>query len=104
MKIVLLCLMVLLLQVVVAQPPQTKLLIAQETWVIASGASSFRVITASDSLSHWIMAKYEDSLIVRVSYVQKEDRKGKYWERSFYFKNEDYKEIITFIRNPKSHY
>ena len=81
-----------------AQPPSQKTLVEDETWVVASGKSSFRVITSNDSIAHWFMKKYEKKGIVRFTYVQKRDRKGLYWERSFYFKNEEWNNVVEFIK------
>lgn len=84
----------------VTNPPSEKTLIANETWIVASGKSAFRVITSNDTIAYKIRSKFEESGdITRFTYVQKSDRKGRYWERSFYFKNEMWNSIVLFINN-----
>ena len=80
-------------------PPVQKTLILDETWIVASGKSSFRIITSNDSVAHKFMAKFENSGMDRFTYVKKNDRKGDYWERSFYFKNECWNIVTLFINN-----
>jgi hypothetical protein len=80
-------------------PPPQKELVADETWIVASGKSSFRVICSNDSISHWIRRKFENNGITKFTYVLKKDRKGQYWERSFYFKNEEWNMVVLFINN-----
>jgi len=82
----------------VTGPPTEKTLIADETWIVASGKSAFRVITSNDNIAYKIRSTFEQSGdITRFTYVQKSDRKGKYWERSFYFKNKKWNDIVLFI-------
>lgn len=80
-------------------PPVSKVLVADETWIIASGKTSFRIITSNDTISHRLMAKFENNGMDRFTYVKKSDRHGVYWERSFYFKNECWSMVTLFINN-----
>lgn len=86
-------------QVKVSAPPTEKVLVADETEVIASGKTEFRIITSNDSISHYLMRKFENNGMTKFTYVQKSDRHGKYWERSFYFKNESWNAVVLFINN-----
>ena len=84
----------------ISGPPTEKTLIADETWIVASGKSAFRVITSNDTIAYKVRSKFEQSGdITRFTYVQKTDRLGKYWERSFYFKNEKWNDIVLFINS-----
>jgi hypothetical protein len=83
----------------VSSPPSQKELVADETWIVASGKSGFRLISSNDSISHWIRRKFEGDGITKFTYVLKKDRHGQYWERSFYFKNEDWNKVVLFINN-----
>lgn len=92
-------LLLLSVQIMGQKIPEKKTLVADETWVVPSGAASFRVITSNDSVAHWMMKKFEEDGLKRVSYLRKEDRKGKYWERSFYFSNKEWDKVKEFIKN-----
>lgn len=61
-----------------------KALICNETW-FSSSSKTFRIITSDDKVAHFIMSKYEN-VMEKFTYTRKSDRKGYYWERSFYFK------------------
>lgn len=78
-------------------PPSQKVLIADETEVVASGKTSFRIITSNDSIAHFIMRKFENNGMTKFTYTPKKDRHGRYWERTFYFKNEMWDEVANFI-------
>jgi len=80
-------------------PPVNKVLVAKETWIIASGKTSFRIITSDDSVAHKLVRKFEGNGMTKASYIQKEDRLGYYWERSFYFKNDSWNMVTLFINN-----
>lgn len=82
----------------IGSPPAEKTLVGKETWVVKSGESSFRFITANDSVAYWIRSRFEkDWTIKSMSYVQKKDRHGTYWERSFYFKNEEWDNVVSYL-------
>lgn len=83
----------------ITAPPTEKVLVADETQIVASGKTGFRIITSNDSISHWLMRKFETDGMTKFTYVQKKDRHGSYWERSFYFKNESWNSVILFINN-----
>ena len=83
----------------VAQTAAQKKLIEDETWIADSGKSSFRIITSNDSIAFYLRRKFENNGITKFTYVQKKDRHGYYWERSFYFRNEDRNRVLLFIRN-----
>lgn len=85
-------------QLKVDSPPVTKILIDSQTYVMASGKSSFRIITSNDTIARRFMGNMEDCMD-RVSYIIKTDRNGKYWERSFYFKNSYWNIVALFIQN-----
>ena len=82
-----------------AQVATQKKLIQDETWIVNSGKSSFRIITSNDSIAHYLRRKFEHNGITKFVYLQKKDRHGYYWERSFYFRNEDRDRVILFIQN-----
>jgi len=66
---------------------------------VKSGEKRFRIITSHDSVAYWIRSKFErDWTIEDMNYSQKKDRKGVYWERSFYFKNEDWDKVIGYLK------
>ena len=79
-------------------PPLEKTLVADETWIVMSGKTSFRVITSNDTIAHRIMKRMENRM-TKFTYVQKRDRMGNYWERSFYFKNDEWNYVVLFINN-----
>jgi len=95
MKILLLLLLIISFSHVQAQK---RALIADETWLASSGSSSFRIITSNDTISKMISGKFI-SIVTKYTYVMKKDRKGKYWERSYYFNNSDYNTVIIYIKN-----
>ena len=74
-----------------------KTLLADETWLAASGDKHFRIITCNDSIAHKVMSSFEKDM-TRFTYNRKKDRHGDYWERSFYFLNEHYAKIIGYIK------
>lgn len=83
----------------VGSPPTEKTLIGEQTWVVKSGESRFRFITSHDSVAYWIRSKFEkDNTIQSFTYTQKKDRKGTYWERSFYFKNEEWDRVVEYLK------
>lgn len=81
----------------ITQPPTEKILVADETEVIASGKTSFRIITSNDSIAHKLMRRFENDGMTRFTYTPKKDRHGKYWERTFYFKNESWNIVADYI-------
>ena len=83
----------------ITQPPTEKILVADETEVVASGKTGFRIITSNDTIAHKLMSKFETNGMTKFTYVQKSDRHGKYWERSFYFKNDSWNAVALFISN-----
>jgi len=81
----------------ITSPPTEKILIMDETWVVASGKTSFRIITSNEVISHQIMSRFEKNGMTKFTYTMKKDRKGPYWERSFYFKNDKWNTIVDFV-------
>lgn len=81
----------------ITAPPAEKTLVADETEVIASGKSSFRIISSNATISQKIKDKFGSSHITRINQTKKHDRGGDYWEISFYFKNESWNEVANFI-------
>lgn len=80
-------------------PPAEKTLVGKSTWVVKSGESKFRIITAHDSMAYWMRSKFEFSnLKPRIVIDPKECIHGRYFERSFYFKNDDWDEVIGYIK------
>ena len=77
------------------QIPMQKTLVADETWVMASGQSAFRVITTNDSISQ-VFRKTEG--VTKVTAYKKEDRHGQYWEISYYFKDRSWNSIVAIIK------
>jgi hypothetical protein len=77
-----------------AQIPRQKTLIYPETWIMASGNSQFRVITSNDSISRSVV--YLEG-IIKFTYLQKEDRHGIYWERSYYFQNKSWNTVVKWV-------
>lgn len=82
-------------------PPTEKILVADETWVISSGKASFRIITSNDTISKRLMQKFENNGMTKFTYTQKKDRRGGYWERAFYFKNDKWNDVAAFVNTLK---
>ena len=89
-------------QVKITAPPEKKVEIGRQTEVVASGEKRFRIITSNDSVAYWIRSKFEHELITRMTYDRKKDRNGTYWERSFYFNNEDWDTIVLYLNSKLS--
>ncbi len=81
----------------ITAPPTEKTLVADETWIVASGKSSFRVICSNDKISQMLMQKFEHDGMTKFVYTKKKDRGGQYWECTFYFKNESWNKVAEFI-------
>lgn len=58
-----------------------------------SGDKKFKVVTTEDSLYERLRL-VTNNQVLNVSGIRKEDRKGKYWLWTCYYKNED----IAFVR------
>lgn len=86
-------------RVKVEVPPAEKVTIAERTTIVASGKNAFRVITSDDSIAHKMTKRFEKNECYRIVYDRKDDRYGSYWERSFYFKNENWNAVIIFVNN-----
>lgn len=86
-------------KVSVTNPPSEKVLIADETWIVASGKSGFRLIISNDFIAKQVLTKFEGKGITKFTYTQKKDRNGYYWERSYYFKNESWNLVTLFVKN-----
>lgn len=97
MKTLLLVCIMLLTSVLYAQIPIKKTLVADETWVVVSGKSAFRVITTNDDIYEQITKEFRNKMY-RITSDLKEDRTGKYWETSLYFKNEWWNDVVLFIK------
>ncbi len=99
MKALLTFALLLVLATGFAQIPTKKTLVLDETWVVASGEKRFRVITSNDSISHWFMQKFEGNALKKYGADWIEDKRsgGFYWQRSFYFLNEDWNTIVAFV-------
>jgi len=86
-------------QMPIGSPPTEETMVGKETYVVKSGEKSFRFITSNDSVAYWIRSRFEkDGTITKFTYIQKKDRYGVYWERSFYFKNEDWDRIVSYLK------
>ncbi len=72
--------------------------LAPNTTIVASGESTFRVITSNPELSTLLMKEDQDFL-TRISIVPKEDRLGWYYEYSIYYSNKYYQNIRLKIIN-----
>lgn len=83
-----------------AQPPATKMLVSKQTWVVKSTPTTFRVITSNDSVANKIVFLEG---ITRFTYLRLEDRYGVYWERSFYFDNKWWNNIVRWIDSLNKH-
>jgi hypothetical protein len=81
----------------IVTPPSERTLVADETEVVASGKTGFRIITCNDVIANKLMKQFENNGMTKFTYVQKKDRHGKYWERSLYFKNESWNDVAGFI-------
>lgn len=73
-------------------------LVADETWFVKSGTSGFRIVSSNDTISKKMMEKFTP-VMTKITHILKKDRKGPYWERSFYFKNTEYNTVVLFINN-----
>jgi hypothetical protein len=80
-----------------SQIPEKRKLVADGTWIMASGKEMFRIITTNDSISNMIVRKFWIGYIHRYTNSKKKDRFGEYYERSFYFKNTSWNELVAFI-------
>lgn len=96
-KYLTLVLLLFLSVTVFSQPPEEKKLILDETWIQASGKNSFRIITSNDQISSKILVGLTDS-ISRITTMPKKDRMGKYWEKTYYFKNTSWNYVLAFIK------
>lgn len=87
----------------VSSPPPTKTLIAHRTWIVASGAKSFRIITTDSGMAHKLLSTFEFKGIFKFSYVEKTNAEEgyKYWERTYYFKNEMWNEVVDTVNSFK---
>lgn len=83
-----------------SQAPEKKTLLVDETEIVKSGDSKFRVITTNDTISHKIMVAYKNTLMLSYSAFKRVDnrRKDTYWEQSFYFDNKDYNRVVAYIK------
>lgn len=86
-------------QVKITAPPDKKVEICKNTEVVASGEKRFRIITSNDSVAYWIRSKFEYDLITRITMDRKKDRHGMFWERSFYFDNEDWSVVVMYLNS-----
>jgi hypothetical protein len=86
-------------QVKITSPPDKKVEICKQTEVVASGEKKFRIFTSNDSVAYWIRSKFEHTVITRMTYDKKKDRSGPYWERSFYFNNEDWNDVVVYLNS-----
>jgi hypothetical protein len=86
---------------VLNSPPTERVLVADETEIIASGKSGFRIICSNDSISAKLIRIFQNNGITKLTRTLKKDRRGSYWERSFYFKNESWNNVCVFINNLK---
>lgn len=78
--------------------PENKTLVADETWIMASGKSSFRIICVNENLQSLIFTRWRKEL-TRYSGYPKTDKTGeRYEEVSYYFKNEKYVDVMAFIK------
>lgn len=73
-------------------------LVADETWFVKSGATGFRIVSSNDTISKRMITKFS-MVMTKMTHVAKRDRHGPYWERSFYFKNDEYNIVVLFINN-----
>ena len=89
-------------QVKITAPPEKMVEIGKQTEVVASGEKKFRIITSNDSVAYWVRSKFEHDLITRMTYDRKKDRNGAYWERSFYFNNEDWNSVVAYLNGKLS--
>lgn len=96
MKKLLLFICILLFVGVNAQIPEKKTLVADETWAIKSGKTSFRIITCNDEIAKMIMNVQG---ITKYTSSQKSDRNGYYWEKSYYFNNSSWNTIVKLFNN-----
>jgi len=85
----------------ITAPPTEKTLVADETEIVASGKTGFRIITSNDTIAKLLMQKFENNGMTRFTYDKKKDRHGSYWQRSFYFKNESWNDVITYVNTLK---
>lgn len=83
-----------------AQIPPTKTLVYPQTWVQPSGKGQFRIITNNDSIAHKITFVIG---VIRYTAAQRQDRNGYYWERSFYFQNYNWNNVVRFIDSLKKY-
>ena len=97
MKIFLLACALLFNSIIYAQIPTSKTLVADETWIVNSGNSSFRFITSNENIYHALLKEMQYHAYKVVSSL-KQDRKGRYWEYTFYFKNEVWNDIDSFVK------
>jgi hypothetical protein len=89
-------------QVKLTSPPDKRVEIAKQTEIMASGEKKFRIITSNDSVAYWVRSKFEYDKITRMTYDRKKDRSGPYWERSFYFNNEDWNDVVVYLNSKLS--
>lgn len=81
-----------------AQPPKGGKLLVDETWYVPSGATgNFRIVCCNDSIQKMLLDKFS-TRSYRITAQRKEDRIGKYWEVSIYFRKEEYNDVISFIK------
>ena len=100
MKILLSMVLFLCLSGTIFAQPKDGVLVADETWFVKSGKTGFRVITCNDSVSCWMIKKFANTgKANKVTHTVKKDRHGYYWERSFYFKDEEYNDVAIFLNS-----
>lgn len=81
-----------------SQPPKEGVLIADETYLVKSGKTGFRVVTVNDSITKCIVVQFANNgKAEKITFRRVADWHGAYQECSFYFKNEQYDEVTQFI-------
>ncbi len=81
-----------------SQKPKDGVLVADETYFVKSGKTGFRIVTSNDSISYKLIAQFANTgKAHKITHDVREDRFGKYWSRSFYFKNDYYDEVVIFV-------
>jgi hypothetical protein len=103
MKKILLFICIALSLNALSQPPEEKTKVIDETQVVKSGKEKFRIITVNEYVSQQLEKRFKSNAMLSINSSKKVNKKkgGIYWETSYYFENEDYNDVIAFLKNLK---
>lgn len=98
-KIVLGVAMLLSVGIAQSQPPKDGVLIANETYLV-DGKTTFHIVSINDTVCKALIEQYTnngkaDKVMIKII----DEWHGRYMEKWFYFKDEQYDEITRFINS-----